>query len=259
MISDAVLSSMLSRIEANDLQSAEHPIFAQLRNRMKPQMSVNEEGIAILPIQGLLARKPDVFELFDGVEDSLALTEMISQASANPAVKAALFDIDSPGGFLQGGIELAEAVKNFGKPTVSFVGGDGASLAFWVASQADMVISTISASVGSIGAYTSHIDQTQRLASLGIKIEVIKNREADLKAAGLYGTAISDVQREHIQERVQEGFAQFRAAVKSSRPQIKDSAMRGQTFSGKAAKDAGLVDAIGSMGFALSLLRRRMR
>lgn len=259
MISDGVFASLLARGDLDETQLAEHPFMAQMRNKLKPQMTLREDGIAVIPIHGLLARKPDVFELFDGMEDSVAVLEMVQAAAVNPAVKGALFDVDSPGGFMQGGPEIADVIRSFGKPTGSFVGGIGASLAYWIASQASFVVASISASVGSIGGYSVHVDQSRMLESRGIKIAVIKNKEADFKAAGVMGTQLSELQLENIQQSVQEAFQQFRSAVKSARPQIKDDAMRGQTFSGASAKSAGLIDAVGSMAFALSLLKRQMR
>lgn len=259
-MSDAALMGIL-RPMLSETNLAEHPGLKALRESMRPKMTMREDGIAVLPIYGLLARRPAPFEmLFGGFEDSAALLEMVQRAAANPNVKGALFDVDSPGGFMQGGPEIADAVRTFGgKPTVAFVGGDGASLAYWIASQAGAVVGSLSASVGGIGAFSTHVDQSRMLESLGIKVEVFKNKEADFKAAGVLGTSLTEPQRQHRQERIQDGFAQFRSAVKAARPQIKDDAMRGQTFEGAAAKKAGLVDAVGGMSFAIGLLKRQMR
>ena len=90
---------------------------------------------------------------------------------------------------------------------------------------------------------------------MGIKVEVIKNTEADYKAAGVPGTALTDVQRSNIQTQVNESFAEFRGSVSAARPSVKADAMKGQVFNGTKAKSAGLVDAIGDKGYALDILR----
>ncbi len=129
-----------------------------------------------------------------------------------------------------------------------------ASLAYWIGSQARAIVASRSAIVGSIGVFTTVTDYTQYLAAAGIKVEVIKNKEADYKAAGVPGTSLTDAQRSYLQDSVQASFQEFQAAVTLKR-RIEAAAMRGQTFNGLKSKSAGLVDAIGDRSYALSILR----
>ncbi|MEY2466756.1 MAG: hypothetical protein QOD03_1277 [Verrucomicrobiota bacterium] len=269
MLEDGALSALLHDFQASlklfsvllEPLAAEHPFYKMLREKMKPQMSVREDGIAVVPVEGVLARKPDVFELFYGMEDSTNVLDMVENARRNPDVKGVLLNVDSPGGFLTGGPEIADAIKatDKQKPVVSWVGGTMASLAYYIGSQASQVIASRSAQVGSIGVFTTHIDYSKMLEVAGVKVEVIKNKEADYKAAGVMGTALSDEQRAHIQERIQSSFKDFKRAVKSARPNVADETLRGQVLSGSEAKSAGLVDRVGDMSFALSVLRSEIR
>ncbi len=259
LIAEGALLAMLhDRIEP---QAAEHPFYKQLREKLRPQMTVGEDGTAIIPVEGSLARKPDVIELFYGVEDTSNILDMVESAGRNPEVRGALLDMDSPGGFMTGGPEVADAVRrlNKAKPVVAWTGGTMASLAYWIGSQAGAVVASRSAIVGSIGAFGAHFDYTKFLESLGVKVEIFKNSEGTFKAAGAFGTALTDEQRSHIQGRIQASFGEFRRAVTSARPGIQDEAMRGQTFSGGDAKKLGLVDRIGDRNYALSVLRSAIR
>jgi len=224
-------------------------------------MSVLSDGVAIIPVEGTLARRPDVIELFYGVEDTSNILDLVETAERNPEVKGALLDMDSPGGFITGGPEVADAVRRLDKtkPVVAWSGGMMASLAYWIGSQAGSVVASRSAIVGSIGAFSAHFDYTKFLESLGIKVEIFKNSEGTFKAAGAFGTALTDEQRNHIQGRIQASFAEFKRAVTSARAGVHDEAMRGQTFSGAEAKRLGLVDRIGDRHYALSVLRSAIR
>jgi ClpP class serine protease len=53
-------------------------------------------------------------------------------------------NIDSPGGEVNGANELAQAIYDARgkKPIVAYVGGAGASAAYWVASAADRVVAS---------------------------------------------------------------------------------------------------------------------
>ena len=172
-----------------------------------------------------------------------------------------MLDVNSPGGFMLGGPEVADAVAAADKmkPVMAHVGGQGGSLAYWIASQAGEIIADRSSQVGSIGAYGAMIDQTERLKQLGVKVEVIRNKEGVFKAPGVMGTGLTDAQRSYLQGMIQAGFDEFRSAVKAKRPKIADEAMQGQVFNGTQGKAAGLVDRIGGMAYAMALLRQKVR
>jgi signal peptide peptidase SppA len=246
----------------SDPKAAEHPVYKRIREGLKPQMTVNASGVATLPIEGVLAQKPDVWEmLFSGVEDSNHVLEMVNEASNNPDVKAVVLAIDSPGGFMTGGPEIADAVAamNKRKPVVAHTSGTMASLAYFIGSQAGTVVASRSAQVGSIGVYTTNVDYSRMLENAGVKVEVIKNKEADYKAAGVMGTPLTEAQRGYIQDRIQASFGEFKDAVKGARPQVTDDAMRGQVFYGKEAKSKGLIDAVGDLAYAQSIARSKIR
>lgn len=242
-------------------QAAEHPALKRLRETVAPKAEI-KNGIAIIPIEGVLAYRPDPFEmLFYGVEDSASVLDTFEQVAANSEVEGILLNINSPGGFMTGGPEIADAVKrvNKSKPVIARIGGIGASLAYWIASQAEAIVSSRSAIVGSIGAFTTFVDYSQMLTAAGIKVEVIRNQEGKFKAVGVSGTSLNDEQRHHLQDRVQASFDEFRRAVESSRPQIQPERMQGQTLTGTEAKTAGLVDKVGDLNFALALVRASIR
>jgi signal peptide peptidase SppA len=273
LIADGALHALLLSVQANtpqlisalssasDPQAAEHPVHTKLRGALKPQATIREDGIAIVPVEGVLARKPDLFELFSGVEDSTHILGMVKAAANDPNVRGILLNVDSPGGFLTGSIEIADAVAatNKQKPVVAWTGGTMASMAYWIGSQAAQVVASRSAQVGSIGAFTTHIDFSKAYEAQGVKLEIIKNKEADYKAIGIMGSALSEEQRAHLQERVQASFKEFRRAVQTARPAVADDSMKGQVFYGAEAKKTGMIDRVGDMDFALSVLKSEMR
>jgi capsid assembly protease len=241
-------------------QAAEHPGSKRMRDMMAVVETVSEDGIATVPISGPLAFAPDPWEMaFDGVEDIRSVSACIGRVKADPKVKGVLLNISSPGGMMMGGLDLADEVGMIGKPVVAYTGGMMASLAYLIASQADEIVASSSAAVGSLGAILSVMDVTKLLADRGIKVEVFRNKEAKYKGIGTPGTSMNDAQREHLQARADAGFAAFRDMVLAKRKDVPDSAMQGQMFWGKEAKAAGLVDRVGSIDLATSVLRQRIR
>lgn len=260
-MSDGSLASLVSRDLSGLIQAAEHPAYRQMREELKPKASMVGD-IAVVPIHGTLARRPDVFEMlwydFEATEN---IQEMLAAAVRNPEVAGILLDLDSPGGFLTGGPEVADMVRRASgkKPVLAWTGGMMASLAYWIGSQASEVIASRSAVVGSIGVFAGMYDYSKLFEEAGIKVELFKNREATFKAAGFPGTTLTEDQRGQIQTSIQATFAEFRDAVVGARPGVSDDAMRGQTFSGREALKVGLVDRVGDREFALGLVRSMVR
>lgn len=244
-----------------DIQAAEHPYFKQMRETLKPQVDFRGD-IAIVPVEGTLAYNPDPFEmLYYGVEDSRNILKMLQTAGANPNAEGVLLRMDTPGGMMLGGPEMADEVAKIEKtkPVFTHIGGLGASLGYLIASPSTKIIANKSAMVGSIGVISSVTDWTKYLENYGVKIEYFTNKEAKFKAAGAMGTSLSDEQRTHIQARVDSAFALFKNVVTSNRPQVKAEAMQGQVFRGDEAVKAGLVDGTGSEEFAIGQLREEIK
>jgi signal peptide peptidase SppA len=208
----------------------------------------------------VLAYRPDIGELFfDGFEDSAEIASTFQSLEKNPETKAIVLNVNSPGGFSVGGAEIADAVHGSSKPTVSWVGGMMCSLAYWIGSQANAVISTRSAMVGSIGAYVSVVDFHRMLENAGIEVKVFRNKEGTYKAAGMPGAPISDEHAAEFTRQAQRSFDVFRADVLKARNNVPASVMQGQVFDGAEAKRNGLVDALGDLSYAKAVARRLAR
>ena len=247
---------------ALDIQAAESPYHKAVRAYVAPKAEQLGD-VTVVPVQGTLAYNPDAFEmLYDGVEDSRNVVGMLQQCAADPKTKGVLLRMDTPGGMLLGGPEIADGVdqcRAMGKPVVTHIGGLGCSLGYMVAARSNEIVSSRSAISGSIGVISSVTDYSGMLEKMGVKFEYFTNAEAKFKGAGAVGTSLSDDQRKQIQAIVDSAFLLFKDSVLSARPQVKAEAMQGQTYRGKEAKAVGLVDCIGDENFALGVLRSHMR
>jgi signal peptide peptidase SppA len=255
------LAFMLTRQRGDDVNMAEPELFKKIRGQLEPKME-RVKNIAIVPVQGVLAYNPDLMELIhDGVEDSRAVLKTLNEAADDESIEGVLLRMDSPGGMMLGGPEMADAVAAMKtkKPVIAHIGGLGASLGYMIASQATEVIANRSAIVGSIGVIASVTDYTALLEKIGIKFEYFTNKEAKFKAAGAMGTSLSEDQRTQLQSSVDGAFQVFKGAVLSARPGVPESAMQGQTYRGAEAKSVGLVDRVGTESFALSVLKSYMK
>jgi signal peptide peptidase SppA len=219
--------------------------------KRRPLTIDDATGIASIHVMGPLGKN------LSKIEQSCGATgfEQIRADYAKALEKSArgiLLDFDSPGGTITGTPELANLIASKPLPTVAYTEDMMASAAYYLAAGADAIFASPSASVGSIGVYIPWMDTSAAYERAGYKPDPITNTGGDLKAIG-FGGKLSDAQRAHLQEEVDEDFDNFKAHIANYRA-VPDSAMRGQVMSGRKAIEANLVDRIGERDQAFAAL-----
>jgi signal peptide peptidase SppA len=197
------------------------------------------DGIGIIPVVGVIGKGLSPLEKMMGAVDINDLSDQVDAMAADPAVEKIAFQVSSPGGTVTGVEELANKIRNLGKPTMAYTDSEMASAAYWISSASDKVTASPSSSVGSIGVYMAIPDYSEAAKMAGIKMVVIKSGK--FKGAGIEGTSLDEGQLGNLQEGVDTIHAEFKEAVNMKRKMVKAEAMEGQTFSGKQAAAQGLV------------------
>jgi len=205
------------------------------------QMEVRD-GVAIIPVGGVMARRLSGWERGAGAVDTLDVIADLDDAMKDPAVNAVILDIDSPGGTVNGTPELANKVLDSEKLVVAWTGSMAASAAYWLASAADRIFAGPSAEVGSIGVYIPWLDESAAYRQAGVNVEVISS--GAYKGMGYPGTSLTLEQKVYLQKQVLDLAEDFKGFIRAQRPNVTDGVMQGQTFIGQRAVDAGLVDEI---------------
>jgi signal peptide peptidase SppA len=174
--------------------------------------------------------------------------EQLEVAVADPAVSAIVLDIDSPGGFVNGTVELADAVRLacLIKPVIAVVRGMCCSGAYWIATQCVKIISRPESQVGNIGVYSVLVDFSKFYESLGITMTTVASGQ--WKGLGADGKVTDDLITDT--KRINSAlFSQFVAAVADGRDLDAQQAMDladGRAFLGPQAKQLNLVDELAS-------------
>lgn len=220
-------------------------------------------NIAVVPITGVIskgARSVDRISQPRGTSTG-EIQMNLSRALDNDSVSAVLLDIDSPGGTVAG----IEATSNFifksrgRKPIIAFIGDLGASAAWWLASQADLVVAMEGASIGSIGVFSVVIDSSEAAKQQGVRVMIIGS--GSLKGMGQPGTAITKEHRTELQKSVDDTNGIFIAHVAKGRgltTEQVEAVAGGGTFRGVEALSNLMIDQVGSFEDAISLAERRI-
>lgn len=110
-------------------------------------------NVALVPVIGPIFRYANLFTEISGATSTQVLGSDIQRALDDPKVKSIVLNIDSPGGVASGINELAELIYQgrSRKRIVAYIGGIGASAAYWIASAAHEIVIDEASLAGSIG------------------------------------------------------------------------------------------------------------
>jgi signal peptide peptidase SppA len=218
------------------------------------------DGVAVLPVYGVLDKRMNLLMAMSGGTSTELLARDFKKALADPEATAILLDIESPGGAVDGVKEVADLIYQARgrKPVVAFGNDLMASGAYWIGSAATTVMATETAILGSIGVAMMHYDLSGRDAQAGIKRTAIfagkyKRIASDEKPLSAEGQA-------YLQGMVDQLYGIFVEAVARQRQQDPDTVQAtmadGRLFIGNAARQAGLIDKVGTFEAALALARK---
>lgn len=218
--------------------------------------SVTENGTAIIPIHGVVAKRMNIFHDISGGVSSELVTKQLSQALNSPDVKAVILDIDSPGGTVDGSFELADFIFESReiKPIVAHSDGVMTSAAFlFGAATSKIITSSQLVQVGGIGVVTEHEDISKAEEMQGRKVTVLHSGK--FKALGNPHLPLSVADSLLIKDKLDFMYTHFINTVAKFRSVSVDEALNmaeGRVFMGDNAIDAGLIDEISSLDNLIS-------
>ena len=112
-----------------------------------------------------------------GATDARDLTRAIRAAADDPSVREVVLNIDSPGGDVLAvdAPTAAIAYARDRKRVTATTQGLMASTAYWLASQADRIVASPNAQVGSIGVIYTHQGWSARWEREGVKVTHLRS------------------------------------------------------------------------------------
>lgn len=193
--------------------------------RLEETRKVTLRGnVAVVPVIGPIFRYANLFTEISGATSTQVLATDIQRALDDPKVKSIVLNIDSPGGVASGINELAELIYQgrSRKRIVAYIGGIGASAAYWIAS----------------GAHEIVIDEASLAGSIGVVVEAVIDDE---KASGR--TRYQIVSRNAPNKRPDLGTEEGRAKLGETIDAL------GEVFVGKVARNLNVTaDKVPEMG-----------
>lgn len=211
--------------------------------------SVDSDGVAHIPVVGELT--PKAQEDVCGAYTAERLTEYgfiraaALAAEADPRVEAIHFEMDSPGGYLDGLDQVAQVIAGLSKPTQTNVTNMAASAAYWLASQTDRIVASSPADeIGSIGVAVEWWDGKAAMEQAGYKRMTFTSTDAPNKRPD-YAT---DEGKAQLVASLDATHAIFARRVSKGRgvslEKVAKDFGRGGMLLAEAAQKVGMIDAV---------------
>jgi len=207
--------------------------------------------VAVIYIEGMILGGRSGTSLLGGaVAGSDDVIAQLKQAREDPAVRAVVLRINSPGGSSAASQEIGVEVgklRDAGKTVVASMGDTAASGGYWVAALADKIVANPATTTGSIGVIIEYSNYEELYRKAGIEMKVIKSGEH--KDMGSPARDLTETETQLLQAMVDDVYEQFVAVVAVGRgmdPARVREIADGRVFTGRQALDLSLVDALGN-------------
>jgi protease-4 len=206
---------------------------------------ISGDKVALISIEGILL-------------DARQVVDQLRKYEKHSAVKAIVLRIESPGGGVVPAQEIYEEIRRIRseseKKIVASMGSIAASGGYYVACAADRIVANPGTITGSIGVKMEFSNLEELLKKIGIRSTVIKSGK--LKDLGSPMREMTEEEKTLLQEVIVDVHSQFVEVVVQGR-RLNEEAVRaladGRIFSGRQAKDLGLVDNLGTLQDTIKL------
>ncbi|MDY6913537.1 MAG: signal peptide peptidase SppA [Planctomycetota bacterium] len=239
-----------------------------LRARLTETVLASDRGlfvadkIVLLDADGLLVNRRSQGAFSSGENPVSLFVEKLDKAQADPQVKAVVLRINSPGGSVTACDIMYRKLMEFRAaktvPVVAIFEDVGASGAYYLACGADSILAHPTSVTGSIGVLVQTFSFSGTMKLIGIKARAVTSGPRKDLASPFKPLDEKDIAI--LQGLVDEYYRRFLEVVRTSRQGIDPERLKpladGRVFTGRAAAENGLVDAVGYMDDAVALAKK---
>jgi protease-4 len=205
---------------------------------------------------GGLGSRVAVVDVFETIIDSEPIVKQLKKWGKSSSVKAIVVHVDSPGGGVAASQEIYEEMLRIREEEKKIVVVSMSSLAasggYYISCGADRIMANSGTLTGSIGVIVQFYNASKLMEKVGVEISKVKSGE--VKDVGAYDRAMTDREREMLTAVIMDTYEQFVETVAKGRNLEKEQIYPladGSIFTGRQAKELGLVDTLGSFEDAI--------
>lgn len=237
----------LRQDEANRLASSDFgPEFIKADGEIDHQncVTVREDGIAVIHVDGALSYRSSFWEAYFGMDTYNSIEASFDKCMADESIKGIVFDINSPGGEVSGCADLADKIfaAREKKPCgiVARTGGLMCSAAYWIGSACEKIYTAANGTLGSIGVLCAY---SKGESDVNVVVSDLSPNKAPTPNSK-DGLALIKKELNDLAEVFIETVARNRG---TSYEDVAENFGQGGVFIGAKAVEAGMADAVATL------------
>ena len=222
--------------------------------------------IAVIHAAGAIAGGKSGFDPLNGaVAGSDTLIEYIRRARRDSLVRAIVLRIDSPGGSASASDAIWRELmitrqERADRPIIASMSDLAASGGYYIAMPAQVIVAQPSTLTGSIGIFGGKVVTGGVYEKIGARIESTSiGKHAEINSPA---RPFNPDELRKLQEQLQSFYDQFVEKVADARhstPEKIDALAQGRVWTGRQAKQNGLVDQLGGLDQAIAVAKQRAK
>lgn len=203
------------------------------------------DAVAVIRLDGAITSGPQDYFTVQGITPEY-IADLLEQA-ADPAIKAIVVRVNSPGGSVVASDEIYHMLLEFEKPVVVWMGEMAASGGYYISCGGDYVFAHPDTLTGSIGVVSQFFNAEELMDKVGVDAVIITSgphkdigspfREMSEEEQALWEGIIDEIYDEFV-----ELVAQARDLPLEEIRELAD----GSIYTGRQALELGLVDEVGT-------------
>lgn len=223
-----------------------------------------ESRIALLHASGVIASGSSSHDAVNGaVVGSDTIVEQLERIRDDDSIKAIVLRVDSPGGSSVASDVIWRELsitrdENPNRPLIASMSDLAASGGYYISMPAQVIVAQPGTLTGSIGIFGGKVAIGDTLGKVGITTETVQSgKNATLSSPFVPFTT---EQRERLMAYMNvfyEGFVEKAAESRQTTPERINAVAQGRVWTGRQARDHGLVDELGGLERAIAIAKAR--
>jgi protease-4 len=223
-----------------------------------------ESRIAVLYASGVIASGGSTHDTVNGaVVGSDTMVEQLERIRDDDSIKAIVLRVDSPGGSAVASDVIWRELsitrdERPSRPLIASMSDLAASGGYYISMPAQVIVAQPGTLTGSIGIFGGKVAIGDTLEKVGINIEAVQSgRNATLSSPFEPFTPEQRAKLQAYMESFYDGFVRKAAESRHSTPEQIHAVARGRVWTGRQAREHGLVDELGGLDRAVAIAKER--
>ena len=223
-----------------------------------------QSRIAILYVSGVIVSGRSTYDVVNGpTAGSDTVVEQLQRIREDDSIRAIVVRVDSPGGSSVASDVIWRELMitrdaNPSRPLVVSMSDLAASGGYYVSMPGHVIVAQPATLTGSIGVFGGKFVLAGTMEKLGITTETVSSgRNATIYSPVEPFTPDQRAKLMDYMDDFYQGFVEKAAASRRMRPEAIDAVAQGRVWTGRQAREHGLVDALGGLDRAVAIAKER--